>query len=179
MTLVVETGAGVPTADALITTAYADSVHDDHGNTVWATYDQQQKESAIRNATLFMSQSLMYAGFPTYGRDGQGTAFPRAGLVDRYGYDVASNAVPKEVQLACAFLALYDIQNAGSMTTPTHESNKILIRKKTGPLEKEYAVFRSDPQAVRPTVLFAMELLAPFFQADNLATSSLTGLRTR
>jgi hypothetical protein len=178
MTLIVEDGTGLANADALISTEFADAIHDDHGNVTWETHDQLEKEAAIRNASTFLTYSLVWAGWPSNERT-QALSFPRTGLWDADGYDVSSDAVPKEVQRATAFLALFDADNAGAITTPNFEYNKTLIRKRIGPIEKEYAVIRNDPQSARPTVLFAMEMIRPFLKGGAAGGSALTGTRSR
>ncbi len=59
--LIVETGAGLPNADALMSVAFADTYHQGFGNTSW-TGDEAAKEGAIRRATAFMSNSYSWQG---------------------------------------------------------------------------------------------------------------------
>lgn len=178
MSLTVEDGTGLVDADALISTEEADLTHLQHGNTEWEPIDQQDKEAAIRNATIFLTHSLTWAGFPVNQRD-QAVCFPRVGVTDRYGYDVPSDAVPREVKLATAFLALYDSANSGDLTQPKHDDRTVLKRKKIGEIEKEYAIFTSDPTTARPIIVFAMELIRPFLSTAGPSSTSISGGRLR
>lgn len=156
MALTVEDGTGLTGADAMISVTYADTYHGDRGNSTWTGTDAV-KEAAIRRASFFMTNSYRWKGYPINGRD-QAMAWPRSYVTDGEGYPVASNAVPAEVQQACAEIALRELVSAGSMT-PDYTPSERVKREQVGPLSVEYDLSRPDAEAVRPVLLIVRDLI--------------------
>lgn len=140
MSLIVETGQGLPNAESYISVADADARHASLGNTGW-TGTEATKEALLRRATAYMEQAyrLRWKGTRVYRV--QALSWPRYGAVVD-GYDLESTTVPTEVANACADLAM---KAAAGDLAPDLERG--LIRKKIGPIEKEWD--RNSPQATR------------------------------
>lgn len=132
MSLVVETGEGLSTAESYISVAGADARHTAFGNTAW-TGANDAKEAALRRATAYIEQAYreLWKGTRLY--RAQALSWPRYGAcVD--GFDLPSTEVPAEVANACADLALKAL--AGDLNA---DLTRTIIREKVGPLETEYS----------------------------------------
>ena len=164
MALTVEDGSGLSNADALISLADANSYHDTRGNDTWTGTDEV-KEEAIRRASFFMASAFPWKGLRVNGRD-QTMPWPRSAVQDDEGYSVPSTAVPQEVVDACAEYALRELVTAGTLTPDVTPSDTVK-REKIGPIETEYANFRSDPAASRPVVTAAEALISGLLEAGG------------
>lgn len=141
MSIVVETGSGLSNANAYVSVADADARHAAAGFTNWATLNTTEKEQAIVRATVYMEQAFRNRWKGTRLKREQALSWPRYGAtVD--GFDLPSNEVPADITNACADLAL---KAAAGDLAPDLERG--LIRKKIGPIEKEWD--RNSPQATR------------------------------
>lgn len=167
MAITVEDGTGLPNADALISVAYADSYHTTRGNTTWTGTDAD-KEKAIVRATFYLTDSFDWLGNKVNARS-QALAFPRYGLTDEEGYAVASDAVPDEIQRACAELALRELVTPGTLT-PDVTAGDAVKREKIGQIEVEYVSSRTDAASQRPQISIVGPLIKPFLNGG--ATSN-------
>ncbi len=137
MSLIVENGTGMSTAESFCSVAFADTYHDARGNTVWATLTTTVKEQKLRAASDYMEQvyAQRWAGTRKIGT--QALAWPRdlVEIQDAWPtqyYD--NNSVPVIVQNACAELALK--ANSGALAP---DVTRVKKRVKTDVLEVEYA----------------------------------------
>jgi hypothetical protein len=162
--LIVETGAGLPNADALISVAFADAYHQALGNTAW-TGDDAAKEGAIRRATAFMSNSYVWAGNRTKGR-AQSLAWPRAGVEDAECYGIKIDEIPIEVKNATAEVALRELVSPGSMN-PDFTASAAVKREKVGQLEVEYANASISADAQRPVLMAVRDMIGQFLKAGG------------
>lgn len=167
MTLTVEDGTGLANADALVALVDVDAYHTARGNSTW-TGDDADKETAIRRASFFLTNSYSWQGFKVNNRD-QALAWPRTGVVDQEGYAIPITEVPQEIKDACAELALRELTTPGTMTPDVTLADKV-NREKVGEIEVEYANSRMDAYASRPVVTIVNDLIAQF-----LATGSQAG----
>lgn len=131
MSIVVEDGAGLPNAEAYISTADADTYHGNRGNTAWAALANPAKEAALRHATDFMSTALRWSGVRATAT--QALDWPRAGT-ELNGFPIAANVVPAAVARACAELALR--ATAGSLSP---DAEPVVLETTVGPLTTKYA----------------------------------------
>lgn len=113
MTLTVETGSGIPDADAFADVAFVDAWHAARANAAWAGTDDA-KEAAIRRATAWLSGAFGWVGRRRVGR-AQALAWPRSGAVDGDGWSVPYDEVPDEVRQATAEAALRELVAPGSL----------------------------------------------------------------
>ena len=141
MSLIVEDGTGMETAESYASVAQADARLAALGMTNWATITPTEKEQALRRATVAMVQF--------FGGRWKGTRLYRAQALDwpRYGAEVdghviPSTEVPVDVRNACIDLA---IKAAAGDLNPDLE--RAVRREKVGPLETEYADY--SPQSTR------------------------------
>lgn len=132
MALTTETGAGLADAESYCTVAYADQYHQQRANTGWSGLEPAQKEAFLRLATEHML--AIYRQRWKGGRvtNTQALDWPRAD-VEVDGFAVAVDAVPVEVQKACAILALK--AKSGELDPDPTAAVK---RKKVDVLETEY-----------------------------------------
>jgi hypothetical protein len=165
MALLTEDGTGRTDADSYCTLAFADAFLAARGETLWATDTQEtEREQAIRRATDYMLQGYRkrWAGkrvTTTQALDWPRNFVPMPDVLMsyEYGFNTASyypsNAVPAEVQRACALLALKAA--AGELNA---DLSRGVVREKMGPIEVEYD--NGSPQSKRYPAID--EMLWPF-----------------
>jgi hypothetical protein len=158
MSLTVETGAGIPTANAFITRASFIAWATDYYPAITVTNDATT-DSAIMRASLWLSTFPEWDGEQTYGRGGQGLALPRTGMTDCNGDDVASNAIPVEAQNAVCYASLAEYVKPGVLT-PTVTPGAQKKRVKADVVEVEYFDSSGDPtELMRPVLTSIRDLL--------------------
>jgi hypothetical protein len=141
--LIVETGAGLSTAESYISVADADTYHTARGNeSTWTDLDSTVKEQLLRKATDYMTQEYRarWAGsrvtttqrldWPRYDVPIKDAPAVYGSFPATYPYD----AVPETVAAACAEFAL---RAASAPLGP--DLTAPVIREKVGPIEVEYA----------------------------------------
>lgn len=161
MALIIEDGSGVPNADSYQTVAECEAFAlKFFGKSLAGS--PQAKASAIRRAARYMD-SLNWKGHRTNGRD-QGLAWPRTGVTDAEGNEIADNEIPQEVKDAQHIFARAEFQSPGILS-PTVVQNEGIKRERVGPLETEYGDPSKRIEAFRPIVTQALDmvegLLAP------------------
>lgn len=171
MSLIVEDGTGLATAESFASVTYADTYHGNRNNALW-TGAQNVKEGALRMATDYMEQAyrLRWASFKTTST--QRLGWPRAWVPipdapSGYGSQSAyipNNVVPDQVQQACAELALRALID-GNLNPPL---TKTTTREKVGPIEVDYQAHGRESTTYRNVEM----LLSPFMTG----TSSAVGL---
>lgn len=151
MTLTVENGTGLATAESYISVADADARATAFGNTAW-TGTEAAKEAALRRATAYLEQQYRNRWKGTRLLRDQALSWPRYGAeVD--GYDIDSTVVPREVANVCADLAAKALT-----TTLSADVERTAIREKVGPIEVEYSPY--SPTSTRYVAV--SDALAPF-----------------
>lgn len=165
MSIIVEDGTGLATAESYCSVDYADTHHTARQNTVWTGAVTLSKEAALRKASDYMLQTyrLKWAGsrvkttqaldWPRYDVPMTDTAGGYKGMQPVWSYVV----VPDPVQRACAELASRVLQGGGAILLPDLE--RVAKREKVDVLETEYADGRT-PHKTFPAI---DRLLAPFF----------------
>jgi hypothetical protein len=141
MTLIVETGAGLPDAESYISVADADTYHANRGNAAWAALATDAKEQALRSATDYMRQNYRLRWIGMHVSITQALDWPRAWvpIVDSPGgYQgfptyLALDVVPTEVKSACAELAL-----RASSAALTPDVGPQVTREQVGPISVDY-----------------------------------------
>jgi hypothetical protein len=106
VTLVVETGAGVATANSYATLVEAETYHEMRLHVEnWTTATDPNKEIALMWATRQLDDMIMWVG--TRVSETQALRWPREGVVDPDGNEVADDAIPKFLREAtCEFARL-------------------------------------------------------------------------
>lgn len=171
MTLIVETGAALSTAESYISTADALTYHAARGITTWSTLSTTEQEQALRRATDYMVQVYRKRWAGTRKTDTQALDWPRydvprqdgpGSLVSGLSY-YADDLVPAEVVKACAELALRAA--AGEMAP---DIGRVTTREKVGPLEVEYG-----PGVPYVRYRAIDNLLAPLLMASTSGASTM------
>jgi len=102
--LVVETGAGLSTANAYCTVDEADLYHEKHlYASDWTSATDDNKEIALMWATRLLDENVRWNGRVM--SDDQALAWPRSQVYTIEGYSVASNTVPQFLKNATAEFA--------------------------------------------------------------------------
>ena len=123
-----------------------------------------------------MSTAFAWQGIRTYGRL-QALAWPRAGVVDREGYGIASNEIPTELKAAVAEIAFRELASPGTMT-PDFTASTLAKREKVGDIEVEYAFGSMTADTIRPELTVVSDLVGQFM-VSTASASSLVGTATR
>ena len=112
--------------------------------------DAPAQEALLKQAALKM-ETLSWKGTRAASAEAQALAFPRAGLVDRDGYAIASDVVPRAVKTAQIELALW-------LAKKDRNSDPSPSMLKVGSLEISGASRQAFPDHV-------MAMLAPFLDS--------------
>lgn len=166
MSLIVEDGTGFNNSESFCSVTVADTYHKNFGNSAWADLTIPEKEVALRKATAFLEQTyaMRWSGIVAF--SSQALSWPREfvrfeGRTER-GFVVPSTSVPREVQNACAVLALKSID--GPLAP---DLGPAVVREKVGALEVEYA-----PHAKQTTQFREIDLmLAPYLSGAGNSSS--------
>lgn len=167
--LIVETGANITGAEAYCSESYADTYHENRGNTLWNSVSN--KEAALRKATDFMEQRyrLTWKGYRKYSN--QSLSFPRelVYLEKQANIDtlLSDTIVPNEVKNACAELAL----KASTYTDGLLPDLEDVISEETiGPITTKY-----DRRKPVSRIYKAIDaILAPLLKNNGIGSASIT-----
>lgn len=136
MTLTVEDGTNVTGADCYSSlddcVAYAVAVY---GSSINGSNDD--KEAAIRRAVNYLD-GLKWSGIRSNGRS-QSLAWPRAGVVDADGNDIASDEIPSEVIKAQHELARAEFISPGVLSPQVSQRDAAVTAEKVGEISVSYS----------------------------------------
>jgi len=164
MSLIVEDGTGLATAETYISVADASTYFTARGNTTWdAIATDALREAYLRQAAEYMLSNYRDRWQGLRINKDQALDWPRNGVVVS-GYTLAYDSVPTIIERACAELAL----NASSAELQPDLTQGVLSEK-VGPIEVEYD--KSSPQATRYKAIEAM--IAPFLKSGGGASMGL------
>jgi hypothetical protein len=127
--LTVETGACVPTANALVTRAGLIAYAADYypGTTV---ADDETTDGAILRASTWLSTYPEWDGSMKCGRGLQGQAWPRVGVTDCNGDAVPDDEVPFEVEQATYVASMAEYASPGILSptiTPGKQKKSVKV----------------------------------------------------
>ena len=161
MSLIVEDGTGLNTAEAYISVADASTYFTARGNTTWDALDTGEetaaREAALRKATDYMLAVYRDRWEGVRYTENQALDWPRVGVV-RDSWSVDIDEVPIEVKRACAELAL---KSASATLNPDLKQGKMSVT--VGPIKTEYD--KNSPQYTRYKAIDAM--LRPFLKSGG------------
>ena len=120
ITLIVEDGTGKDDANALVSLNDAKAYWDGRG-TSYVSFTDDALSGAIVRASAFLGAAYQWRGDKINGR-AQTMPWPRSGVTDRDGYDVADNEVPREIIAACCEIALFEATTPGGMNPSRRKS---------------------------------------------------------
>lgn len=133
MSIIVEDGTGLSTAQTYASVATADAYHLARNNTTWTGTDAVKEYALVRAAQALDGRYAQYWPGYRYSED-QALDWPRTDAVDTDGYDL--DALPQGIVDACCEAALIELVTAGSLS---EESELGVKREKAGSVEVEYA----------------------------------------
>lgn len=136
MALITETGTGASDAESYISVADADTYHANLANTAWASAATAIKEAALRKATSYIDGNYRFCGRPSSAT--QALQWPRIG-VRINDHPLATNVIPRQLQYACAELALVALSE--SLTSAVDSQS--VASKTVGPISISYAAPRN------------------------------------
>ncbi len=169
MAFVLEDGTGLPTANAYIGKSFMTSYHKDRGNSAALTgFSTAQINAAIVEASDYMDATFRFRGCKKIARRGsnttsQGLEWPRTDVVTIPELEtVPSDAVPSQVQAACAELALAALTIS---LLPNSTSTSVVSESSgAGPLSKSRTYRRA---ATTPIFHKAQRILQPLLLPDG------------
>lgn len=162
MALIVETGAGLPDAEAYVSVADFKAMCDRWGY-AYAGFTDEVIEQKLRLAAAFIDTVFRYKAQRLL--PGQAMEFPRTGMTDWSGYEVTgvpARVIKANVELASKALVepLYtDLDRGGQVTSES-----------VGPISVSYA----EGAPVGKMFRFAEQLLKPYIRVSG---SDMTGPR--
>ncbi len=138
MALIVEDGTGLPNANSYVSVADADSYHVDRGNAAWAAAASSDRETALIRATAYLEARYVWvSGFKALGGEDQSLSWPRYEAIDRDGYAIDVNVIPRPVVQSTCELALRALTG-----TLMADQERGVLSEGVGPLNVTY-----DPQS--------------------------------
>lgn len=175
MALVVEDGTGKADAESYVAVEDADAYHTARGNTAW-TGATDTKEASLRRGRTVIDGRYQgrWPGHRTNGR-AQALDWPRRGVIDGDGNQIADDEIPSELIAASCEAALRELTAPGSLTPDTVPARLIKRESKgVGPLQKtlEYADV-NGAAAARPVVTLIDEILAPILLPSTSGSGRL------
>ena len=158
MTLIVEDGTGLATAESFISVADADTRRAALGAVAaWTALTTAQKEQALRKSAEYLEQRYSDRWKGDRIISTQALSWPRSGAIV-HGYEIDSDAVPYPVANANADLAVKTLTE-----TLNADLERGIAREKIGPIETEYDAY--SPQAKRYQAID--QQLAPYLVAGG------------
>ncbi|MFA5424619.1 MAG: DnaT-like ssDNA-binding protein [Phycisphaerae bacterium] len=159
MSLIVEDGTGLSTAESYISVADAGTYHSNRGNAAWAALASDTvREQCLRKATDYMVGTYRdrWQGLRT-DADVQALCWPRYGVVIE-GVSIDDNVIPEPVKRACCELAL---KAATAELSP--DLTQGVLSEQVGSIAVTYD--KSSPQNVRYKAVDA--ILAPYLASGG------------
>lgn len=157
MSIVIEDGTGLSTAESYISVADATTYFTARAVTAWgALATDALREAALRKATEYMDYHYDWRGervTPTV----QALDWPRSGVVVDGNY-IESDEIPEAIKRACAELAL-----KAATAELLADLEQGVVSEQVGPIKVEYD--RYSPQKKRYPAIDAM--LAPYLKAGS------------
>lgn len=150
------TGANSYSSRADATAYFADRI----GSSAWTDATDANKDASLVTGTRMLDRQV-WAGDKTDAA--QPLEFPRTGLTDKDGNDVASDEIPSEILEALYELAL--ILLADSTQAAATSTASSIKRLKAGSAEIEY--FKGGKGTTFPSVV--QKLIVPFLGSTGLA----------
>jgi hypothetical protein len=119
--MIVETGAGLPTATSYCSLVFANAYHlkNKRTATAWAALSDTQKEYRLEHATEVIDCECYFEGTPAHLQpDEQALQWPRYGVYDRNDIPIDGDEIPLDLQRATAELA-YRLEEKDLQKEPT------------------------------------------------------------
>jgi hypothetical protein len=164
MTLIVEDGTGMDTAQSAVSAAQLRAWAELRGITVPSNDPAGDTliEQALVDAMDYLQVDICYRGELV--NENQGIPFPRKCFVYENGSTLGDSVVPNNFKTAQIRLALEVLKGTVLMPTLSGNASDYVIKDKVGPIETEYA----DPTKFsgKPTFTAVEALLASLIGGD-------------
>lgn len=134
----VGTGTGtasiVTLANSYLSIVDADQYHADIGTPAakWASLDAAVKEQALRNGTRYLDSKYVRRWKGRRSNKANPLDWPRSGVVDADSHTVASNELPRQLEEACAEVALRSgdtTQNPTGLTPDITQEGVVTLKR--------------------------------------------------
>ncbi len=149
VTIVVEDGTGLPTANSFLSVADADDILALNIHSSWATQENTTKELLLMWATRLLCERATWYG--TRVSDTSALPFPRSDLQDPDGVYYPDDAVPDPVKTATAMLADHLLANDPTLAN----TSRNLKRLDVDVIKMQFDVYQSVekwPTAIAQTL---------------------------
>lgn len=152
--------------------------HTARDNDIPATVDDDDIKAALLVASEWIDARYMasFAGRKTGGRD-QVREWPRDGVADVYGYAIASDAIPREIENAAYESALIQLVTPGSLSV-NFTPGKFKRVSVDGAVSVEYASYGSSEE-VQTQFTIIDGILFPILTGASSGFSSYSGASAR
>lgn len=173
--LVVETGEGLINANGLVSVEFVKNYWSQQMRDPAILYDDVTEqtdniESSIVRASRYLSESFRWKGYRRKNRPKlQGLAWPRIGVVDREGYSIPDNEIPREIQWAASEIAWQEYNVPYSVTNPSYTPSDRVKSERAGPVAVTYDLSRTDPESVRPVLLSVRDLIGEYLERGGVS----------
>jgi hypothetical protein len=169
MALVVETGAGLSTADSYISLTDANTYVAAHGaDTAWGLASDGNKEKALQLATQYidLEYGMQFKGIRALGT--QALCWPRYNVYDDDNYYVASDDVPRQIEHATVEAALRVIAGDTLLETQSNPGSIKSESKTIGPMSKSIEYMGGKPASGVKVYPKIRALLLPLLESSTL-----------
>lgn len=156
MTLIVEDGTGLSTANSYATVAEADAYHQSRLHTsTWDAAYSTDKEAALIWASRLLDEHTNWCGTPATST--QALCWPRSSTYSKIGVLLSSTAIPADVKNATSELA----RRLLASDRPQSSEEGTVTSKSVGPLSISYAGSRSSAAVPDSVSWMVRHLIAP------------------
>lgn len=169
MTLIVEDGTGLTTAESYVSVAAADSYCTSHGLTGWAAKSTTEKEVALRVGTSYIDQRYRYQGTRSFPGQ-QALAWPRGNVWHLYdGFYV--EGIPADVKNAQIEAAYRSLTSTLLPDTPGNtEGFLTMISEEVGGQIRETKQYASGISPQMPRFRVVDDLVRPYLGSNGATT---------
>lgn len=157
VTLTIEDGTVVTSANSYYSLASADDYFTQRGNTTWIGYGNDTKTYALIKAYQYM-ENLPWKGMKSL--SDQGLSWPRIGMSDEDGYAIDSNEIPKRIKWAQAEIA-YNYITDTDLEPNISTGERNIILEKVDVIEVRYSGTGKSSYTIYQRV---DNLLSPFLK---------------
>lgn len=143
VTLVLETGAGVPGANSYVSLEYADeyfTTHPFYSDAWQSIFDSERRKALLIAGSRQLDVQFLWRG--TQVTTTQGLQWPRYGAYDDYGTYISQNVIPERLMQAACEMAYYLTKGDVGQNTQAAQG---LDRLKIDVIELEFSGNTSQP----------------------------------
>lgn len=160
MSLIIETGDGLPDADSFVSVPDCADYAASHGLQFPVDSPPNAAEAALRRATAWIDGAFR-GRYPGRRRNGRGQAleWPRTGARDAEGNSIPADEVPAEIIRACCEAAIRELSSPGSLSPDVTPGERISQASVTGAVSVTYSSSRGVAD-MRPVATVIDDILS-------------------